>query len=43
MKQESKNVQQQNVHHQEDIKKLSFVLVFLSLFVIALFGLVPLA
>ena len=38
MKQENKNVQ-----HQEDIKKLSFVVVFLSLFVIALFGLVPLA
>ncbi len=38
MKQENKNAQ-----HQEDIKKLSFVVVFLSLFVIALFGLVPLA
>ena len=38
MKQESKNVQQQ-----EDTKKLSFVVVFLSLFVIALFGLLPLA
>jgi len=38
MKQENKNVQ-----HQEDIKKLSFVVVFLSLFVIALFGLLPLA
>jgi hypothetical protein len=38
MKQENKNIQ-----HQEDIKKLTFVVVFLSLFVIALFGLVPLA
>jgi len=27
----------------EDTKKLSFVVVFLSIFVIALFGLVPLA
>jgi hypothetical protein len=27
----------------EDIRKLSFVIVFLSLFVIALFGLAPLA
>ena len=27
----------------EDTKKLSFVIVFLSLFVIALFGLAPLA
>lgn len=27
----------------EDIKKLSFVVVFLSIFVVALFGLVPLA
>lgn len=37
MKQESKNVQ-----HHDDTKKLSFVVVFLSLFVIVLFGLVPL-
>ncbi len=38
MKQENKDTQQH-----EDVKKLSFVVVFLSLFVIALFGLVPLA
>ena len=38
MKQENKDIQQR-----EDVKKLSFVVVFLSLFVIALFGLVPLA
>ncbi len=38
MKQENKNVQPH-----EDIKKLSFVVVFLSLFVIAIFGLIPLA
>lgn len=31
------------VHGHEDTKKLSFVIVFLSLFVIALFGLAPLA
>jgi hypothetical protein len=37
MKQESKNVQQH-----EDYKKLTFAVVFLSLFVIALFGLMPL-
>lgn len=30
-------------HGHEDIKKLSLVIVFLSLFVIALFGLAPLA
>ena len=30
------------VHKHEDTKKLSFVVVFLSLFVIVLFGLVPL-
>ena len=29
-------------HKHEDTKKLSFVVVFLSLFVIVLFGLVPL-
>ncbi len=39
MKQENKNVQPPH----EDIKKLSFVVVFLSLFVIAIFGLIPLA
>jgi len=38
MKQENKEFQQR-----EDVKKLSFVVVFLSLFVIALFGLMPLA
>jgi hypothetical protein len=32
-----------NVQHHEDMKKLTFVVVFLSLFVIALFGLLPLA
>jgi len=31
------------IQHNEDTKKLSFVVVFLSLFVIALFGLAPLA
>jgi hypothetical protein len=30
-------------HAHEDAKKLSFVIVFLSLFVIVLFGLAPLA
>ena len=38
MKQKIKNAQQH-----KDSKKLSFVVVFLSLFVIALFGLIPLA
>ena len=31
-----------NIEHHEDTKKLSFVVIFLSLFVIALFGLAPL-
>ena len=31
-----------NTHGHEDTKKLSFVVVFLSIFVIALFGLAPL-
>ena len=31
------------IEQHEDTKKLSFVIVFLSLFVIALFGLAPLA
>ena len=31
------------IQKHEDTKKLSFVVVFLSIFVIALFGLVPLA
>ena len=30
------------VQKHEDVKKLSFVVVFLSLFVVVLFGLVPL-
>jgi hypothetical protein len=38
MKHESKDIQ-----HREDVRKLSFVVIFLSLFVIALFGLIPLA
>lgn len=29
--------------HEDTIKKLSFVVIFLSIFVIALFGLAPLA
>ena len=29
------------IHSHEDTKKLSFVVVFLSIFVIALFGLAP--
>ena len=37
MKQESKDLERH-----EDHKKLIFVVVFLSLFVIALFGLIPL-
>lgn len=33
-----------NIHkHHEDTKKLSFVVLFLGLFVMALFGLAPLA
>lgn len=38
MKQESNKIQ-----HHEDTKKLAFVIVFLSLFVVAIFGLAPLA
>ena len=32
---------QKESHHHEDTKKLSFVVVFLSLLVIAIFGLAP--
>ena len=38
-----KNVEKLQKQGLDDVKKLSFVVVFLSIFVIALFGLVPLA